>query len=438
MRARAHLLPIVGVLLLGTVLAGTSAAKEPRQKPKPNTTVVQTVGKWAYERLARAQKALSEEQTGAALAALDEMKARGDRLNGHERAMMWQTYGYVQSAQGKNAVAAESFEKALAEGELPPQAVENTRYNLAQLYMLSEKYDGAIEQLQLWFETAENPKAEAYILFAQAYLRAERPREALVQAQQGLAKAESPPESWLQLLLALHFELRQYREAIPVLQQLVQRFPKKAYWLQLAAVHSELGDYRQALGVMELAYEQGYLTEHRELVNLAQLCLHNGIPYEAASVLQKGMDAGIVEKNADTWRLLAESLLAARERERAAVPLGQAAELSDDGNLYLRLAQLAIDAERWPEARKALEAALAKGKLKESGTAYLLLGVTNVGEGRKAEAQRAFASALKYDKTKQAASEWLARLESEEEKNPPGQAQGIRSGDGQGTETIAN
>lgn len=394
--------------------ASPATAKEPREKPKPNTTRVETVGKWAYERLSRAQKALEEEKTGAALAALDEMKGRAERLNEHERAMMWQTYGYVQSAGENYTAAAASFEKALAEGGLPEQAVENTRYNLAQLYVMSEQYDRAVEQFRLWFETAENPRPEAHFMFAMAYLRAERPREALAQAKQAVAKSQAPQESWLQLLLSLHLELDQYREALPVLQQLVDRFPKKSYWLQLAAVHSELGQHKQALGVMELAYEQGYLTTHRELVNLAQLYLYNEIPYEAAKVLEKGMVSGTVETNAESWKLLADSLLLARERKSAAEPLERAAQLSGDGNLFFRLAQIEINAQRWPAAVTALEQALAKGGLEDPGNVYLLLGVANVSEGRSTEARRAFESARKYEKTKEAAGEWLARLDEEE------------------------
>jgi tetratricopeptide (TPR) repeat protein len=161
---------------------------------------------------------------------------------------------------------------------------------------------------------------------------------------------------------------------------------------------------------MEEAYEEGYLDEHRELVNLARLYLHNDIPYEAAKVLQKGMESGFVEQNAESWKLLADSFLQARERESAVAPLARAAELSEDGGLYVRLAQLEIDTERWGEARSALEAALAKGGLADTGNVYLLLGVANLREGRNAEARRAFTAAQKYEKTKGAAAEWLARL----------------------------
>jgi tetratricopeptide (TPR) repeat protein len=215
----------------------------------------------------------------------------------------------------------------------------------------------------------------------------------------------------LQLLLALYLEKSRYAEAAPVLKQLVARFPKKTYMLQLSAVYTELGEHKKALPVMELAYMEGLLSKDSEYMTLTQLYLYNDLPYKAGAVLEKGLANGTVEEDAEAWALLADCWLHARERARALEPLERAAAASADGNLYVRLGQVQVDEERWAAARKALASGLRKGKLKDPGNAQLLLGIANASEDRWEEAKQAFLRAQEYEKTKDAATMWLAHLD---------------------------
>jgi tetratricopeptide (TPR) repeat protein len=397
------------------LLASTAGGEEakPRPKPKPQTRRVESSGKWAYTRLSRAQEALAAGKTAQALTSLNEMKGKLDSLSANEKAMMWQSFGYVYSQQEQYAQAVDSFEKCLAEGALPEQAVVNTRYNLAQLYLVLEKYQKAIENFEIWFAAAENPSADAHYMLAAAYSQAEQPSKALPYARKAVAKAPAPKEAWLQLLLSLDFQLKEYGDATSVLRALIATFPKKTYWLQLAAAYSELGDRKRALATMELAYEQGFLTQEGELKNLAQLYLFNELPFAAAVLLEKELAAHRIASNVGNWQMLADTWLQARERKRAIPALERAAELSDDGNLYARLGQVHAAEEDWPAARKSLAAALAKGGLRDPADAQLMLGIANASESRWKEARTAFAAAQKYEKTRGAAAEWLQHIDEE-------------------------
>jgi tetratricopeptide (TPR) repeat protein len=197
-----------------------------------------------------------------------------------------------------------------------------------------------------------------------------------------------------------------------VLVELIELFPKKSYWMQLAAVYAETGRHEKALTTVELVYMQGLLDQKGEYMTLAQMYLYNQIPYEAAELLKDGLDKGVLEKDAKTLQLLADSWLHARERERALVPLRQAAELSEDGNVYVRLGQILIDREDWAGAREALAAAIDKGELRHPGHARLLLGIANANEERWGEAERAFVAAREDEKTEKAANYWLQHLAS--------------------------
>ncbi len=400
-------------LLVGPSNAEAKDKEQRREKPKPQTRRIESTSKYVFKRLQLAQLALGEGKPNDALAALNDLKAREDRLSENERAMMWQTFGYAYSSQERYPQAIDAFEKCLKLDGLPPESVTNLRYNLAQLYLVQENYGKAIENFEIWFKAAENPTADAYYMMAAAYTQAERPRDALPHAKKAVAKSPAPKEPWLQLLLSLHFQLKQYRDATGVLKTLIARFPKKNYWMQLAGAYTELDDKKQALATIELAEEQGFLTSENEVRNLIQLYLYNDIPYRAARALEKAIADGRLPNNAKNQELLANTWLHAREREKAIAPLERAAEMSSDGNLYVRLGQVYVSEERWGPARTALSKGLAKGSVRDAGNVHLMLGIANASESRWAEAQRAFNAARKYDKSAKSAEQWLSHIEEE-------------------------
>jgi lipopolysaccharide biosynthesis regulator YciM len=398
------------LLLVLAMVVGPTGSFAAERKAKPKSRKVQALREFTFEKLSKAHELLAAEKYGDALAVLDEMQGR-KRLNDHENALMWQTYAYVYSAQDRYSDAAASFEKCLATGGLPEQSEINTHYNLGQLYMALQRYPEAIKSLLVWFDQAENPAPNAHFVLAMAYVQNKQMDEALPHAEQAVAKTSEAKESWLQLLLALYLEKNRYAEAAPVLKQLVERFPKKTYMLQLSAVYTEFGQRKKALAAMELAYFEGLLSKDSEYRTLTQLYLYNDLPYDAGQVLEEGLAKGSVEKDAESWALLADCWLHARERARALEPLQRAAAASADGNLYVRLGRVHVDEERWDAAREALTAALRKGDLKDPGNAQLLLGVANAGANHWEEAQRAFRQAQQHEKTKDAATQWLTHLQ---------------------------
>ncbi len=407
---------LVAVLAAGTMLGvPLASAKDDkrRDKPKPQTRRIESTGKWAFKRLERAQKALGEGQPAQALTSLNEMKGRLEKLSEHEKAMMWQTFAYAYSSQERYAQASAAFEKCLALNVLPEQSVINARYNLAQLYLVQENYKKAIENFEIWFRAAENPNADAHYMMAAAYSQANRPRDAVPHAKKAVAKAASPKESWLQLLLSLHFQLNQYRDGAGVLKKLIARFPKKTYWMQLGAAYTELDDKKNALGTMELAERQGFLQSENEIRNLIQLYLYNDIPFQAAQTIERAMKDGRLKRTSKNYELLANTWLHAREREKAIGPLERAAEMSSNGNLYVRLGQVHVAEERWGPARAALSKALEKGDLKDPGNVHLMIGISNASESRWKQAKSAFSAAQKYNKSAKSAGQWISHIDEE-------------------------
>ncbi len=368
-----------------------------------------TVGQYAFSKLEKAHELLSDEKFTEAREVLNKMSEhRG--LNEHERAVMHQTYAYIESSQQHYRAAAERFEKALALDALPEGARLNTLYNLAQIYLADENFDEAAAKLEEWFTQATNPGPEAYYLLAVAYIQAGRHDAAYTPASTAVTQAKTLKQSWLQLLLALELERKDYGKALKLLETAVQKWPNKAYWMQLSAVYAELGREQDSLAAMQVAYTQGYLTSDSELRNLARMYLYHDLPFQAATLLEKAFDQGRITPEPSAYELLADAWLNARDYDKALAPLRKAASMSDDGKLYLKLARLLIEREDWKTAAEALMQALAKPQLKERGKALLLLGIARYSNNDWQGSQQAFEKASRFDAQRQEARKWLEHL----------------------------
>jgi tetratricopeptide (TPR) repeat protein len=286
--------------------------------------------------------------------------------------------------------------------------------------MALQRWDDALAALLQWFQEVEEPNSNAYYVLAIAYYQKsvetddpEYKKKALVPAEKAVALATKPRQNWLQLLLALYLDDKQYEKSLPILEQLVSLYPKKSYWLQLSAIYGELDKDKESLAAQQLAYTQGLLTKDKELRRFAQLYLYYDLPWRAAKVVEKGLEEEAIEEDSESLELLANALLAAREYESALGPLDQAASLAENGDLYVRLGQVYIQREEWAKAGDALRNALEKGELDKTCGSQVLLGITSYSLGKKGDARDWFRRARRDEECEEQSARWLLHLERE-------------------------
>ena len=129
-----------------------------------------------------------------------------------------------------------------------------------------------------------------------------------------------------------------YEEAVPILEAMVYRFPdKKNYYRQLAALYAELKREEDSFHIQQIMFSKDMLEKHDELLRIAQLYLFYEVPYKAALILEKELESGRIKDEEKNWEQLANAWLSAREWKKAIPPLKKAAEMSEDGELFLRL-----------------------------------------------------------------------------------------------------
>ncbi len=120
---------------------------------------------------------------------------------------------------------------------------------------------------------------------------------------------DKPQEGWLGMLSALYLQRDEFKEAVPVLQQLISVAPeKKTYWMQLSSIYGQMEDYPNALAIMQLAYSAGLVTEDSEIRRLADLLLFNDVPYRGAQVLEAAIEKKIVNARRQALREARELL----------------------------------------------------------------------------------------------------------------------------------
>ena len=361
--------------------------------------------------LAAAGKAFEAGEAEEGIELLDKLNPK--RLNRLELAYVYRLRATLAYEGGNYDEAIAYFEKTLGQEALPLDAENQIRFSIAQIQASLEHWKESIAALNRWFRYVEDPDPLGYYLMGIAYYRLEDLDTAIVNTKKAVALSPEPREGWLQLLSALYVEKEDYKSATPILEDLLMRFPKKQYWVQLSLIYGARDDYRASLAVQQVAYLQGLLTEDKELRRLARSYLYNDLPYPAAKVLENGLADGSIDPDAESYELLANSWIAAREYDRSLEPLQKAAKLSDDGNLYVRLGQVHLQREEWSQAAEELQKAVAKGGLDNPGNAQLLLGIAYYNDKRVGQARSSFARAREYASTREKAETWLTHIDNE-------------------------
>jgi tetratricopeptide (TPR) repeat protein len=335
------------------------------------------------------------------------------RLNPYERAYVFRMLAVVAYTDEGHAKAIGYFEQVLQQESLPVRDEAKIRFTIAQLYAQLENWPEVIAWLEDWRRYLPRPDPGGIYLMALAYFQMSEFDAAIEKTREAIALADEPRENWFRMLYALHTEKQDFESATPVLEELLLRFPKKQYWVQLALIYGAREDYDVSLAVQQMAYDQGFLTEDKELSRLARSYLFRDLPYPAAKVLEKGLEDGLIEADSGAYELLANSWIGAREYDRSLPPLQRAAELADDGNLYVRLGQVQMQREEWSEAARMLRKAVDKGDLKNQGNAVLLLGIALYNDSKAAQARRYFGRARQFEATRAEADRWISHLARE-------------------------
>ncbi len=409
---------ITPVFVVSTIPA-VSAQDSSDSGEKRKTRKTPSMSEKVYNKLTEAQELIEAKDYVAGLAALSDL-ASEPKLSNYEKAQLYNYFAYTYFTLERYEDAIASYEQVLAQPDLPEALETNSLYTLAQLYFIIENYQKAVEIINRWLTLTEKPTENAYMLLGQGYYQLEQYENSLVPLKKAYAmvrgRGDIPKQNLLLLLRVDYYNLGDYENMLEILKELVELYPKVEYWLTMAGTYSELKRLDKQMSILEMMYEAGSLQRGNQQLNLANLYMLHEAPYKAAVLLEKGMGEGKIEENIRNLRLLSQAWLQAQENEKSLPPLIQAAKLTKDGELDMRLAQAYINLYRYDEAVKSLRTAFKKGGLKRPDQANIMLGLALFETQNFDDSLEAFRAASKDKRSRKAAETWLGYVTSEKQR----------------------
>jgi len=399
-------------------LGGSIAhAAEPKSE-QTESVKVPAMRNRVYAQLARAQKMADEGQKTEGLEVLDTVKDRINSLNSYEKAMLWNFYGFMHYGNDNLSSAIESFEKVVAEEAIPKSLRGSTLYSLAQLSMQQQDYDKSLSYLNIWKKVNAKPLTSTQqMFFAQIYYQNKNYTESLAYVNEAVeqmtAKNETPKENWLILQRANYYELKQPKNVVKVIEDLVRYHDKPKYWIQLSGMYGEIGEEEKQLAIMESAYQAGYVTSSQDIITLVQLYRFHGVPYKAADLLSKAIEKGEVAAEEKYLDMLAQSFISAKDDEKAIPVLVKAAEIAETGKFDAFLAQSYLNLEKWELAIASAKTAIKRGGVDRLGNMHLVIGMSNFNLKKFDESLNAFKDAQQLKESAKTAKQWYNYVERE-------------------------
>ncbi len=418
--------------------------KDKRKYENRKTRRTPALSEKIYKVLAKAQEQADKNDYPAAMQALEDgLGYKLDRLNSYEKAQYYNFKGFLLYSQEKYGPALTAYNNVLNQKNIPLGLEDATVYTMSQLYFIKGDFKGSIRMMLRWLEYQPQPTAQPLVLLGQAYYSLGT-KDGIAQSvangyfKQGIPyilkainlykkSGKQPKENWFLLLRVMYFNMKENQKVIDILEYLVQKWPKKSYWLQLAGMYGEMASdvksdtlrkslEMKQLATYETAYRQGFLKESSELVNMSQLYMYHDAPYWASVVLAKGLKSGQIKRNRRDYENLAQARINAGDMRQALAPLRKAAELSDNGELYKKLGQVYMQLDDYKNGAKFLELALKKGGLRRPDTVAVYQGMSYFNMGELAKARKSFELAAKDKRSRKQAYKWISYLKKEQKR----------------------
>lgn len=393
-----------------------AAEGEERKYENAKTKKRAAVGQQCGKKLEQAQEALEAEKWSQAQSLL-KASVGGACSSSYEKSQVWNFLAYASYSMNNLSAAIANYKKVLDEPGADERMKTSVYYSIAQLYFATENYSGAARYLETWMKQSTVVGADAKVLLAQAYYQLDRKNDALRLVNEGIAEWQSkgnlPKENWWGLQRVLYYDKKDYRQVAGILKKLIKHYPKHSYWRQLGGMYGELNQDMNQLVTMELGYLAGKMNKERELLGLSYLFMGADAPYLAARTIDRGMNDGIIKKNAKNMELLGQAWQQAQDGVKARSALEQAASLSNKGAIWARLAGVYLDIGEDKKAVRASRNALNKGGLKRSDITYMVLGNAQMNLHCYQEAAGAFQKAARDERSANYANRWIEYVNRE-------------------------
>ena len=329
----------------------------------------------------------------AALAALNALRAQ--QLNCYEEGAALRLGAAIKIQTNDLEGAVQDLLTAINRGYIPEAELQTTYYNISQIYLSADNKDKALEYFDKWMAQGGVPDRNQSWTLAVLYQQADRFTEALPWAEKVFAfDGPNADRSVYDFLIFLYDKTGDFAKKAELLETLLARNPEdRRLWDAISGDYFRAGEDRKAFEVQKAMYLGGILQTEDELMRVVNFYNSFDVPYAAAKILEKEMNAGRITPNYQRLELLANLYQVAREFERAIPVIERAAEMAPDGKMYERLGRSYSELQEWAKAEEALVNGINKGGLADAGLAWVLVGQSRYEREDRSGAREAFRNA---------------------------------------------
>jgi len=246
-----------------------------------------------------------------------------------------------------------------------------------------------------------NNHYRAMLQLAQLQDADEKHDEALATIDRFLTETKSEDETALKIKTQILLGMNKPAEAAAMLEKSAAANPNdKKTMMNLASLYLEANQDAKAFAIYEKMRTGNMFTEQKDYENgFAILANLDGHEKDAMALIEEGQKKGVLQPTYQMYSFIGRQYYDADNIPKAIENWSKGAPLSKDGEMYLNVAKLQIDADKYAEAKEAAKQAQAKG-IKKQGDAWQVIARAEKGLGNAAAATAATKEAAKYPESK--------------------------------------
>lgn len=366
-------------LSASVVTTATFVASAQAQEPVEGRQFGSAAGQMVND----AQTLAQSDQFGAAISKLNEAIAIPN-LNAYERSTVYTMLGHYYYEQDNVSQAIANNRNAINAGGLMPNENTSLEKNIAQLLIANGQYVEGAQALEAWVRKTgdRDPKNTTYIM--QAWVQAEQYRQALPWAEQWFNAASPKERKHFDLLNFIYNDLGMQGRQADIIKEMIVRWPEDAtLWENWISLLAQGGREQDAFEVNKMRYLAGTMTSESDIKKIVEYYQYYEMPFQAAVILEKEMNAQRVTQNADNLVRLSDLFRQAREYKRALPILKRAAESSGRSKSWANYGEALYQQGQCGEAETALRKAMDMGY--DRGKSWMLIANCRYEEGQKEE-----------------------------------------------------
>jgi tetratricopeptide (TPR) repeat protein len=282
---------------------------------------------------------------------------------------------------------------------------------LAKMYNNDDKFDDAIVAAKRFLDEGKNADPIAHSIIGNAYYQQEKYAEAIAALKLAIGPDGTAPGNVIPMLIKSYIAAERLPEAVALVESFAAKAPDdKAAQLSLANLYAEAGQPEKSIAVFQRLRTAGKLTESRDYEQgIAILAKLKGKEADTQAFIKDGLDKGVLKPSVQLYGLLGQTFYNSDNLPAAIDAWAQGAPMAPNGDMYLNLAIVQNQAERYADAKASAHQALAKG-VKSPGKAWMVIAESEQGLDNTVGIAAAYREAAKDPATRANAQQMLKKF----------------------------